>query len=293
MEVNRENLGYREGIISVIANVLLFILKYWAGIVSGSIALIADAWHTLSDSISSLIVIISVKLSSRKPDKMHPYGHGRWEQIAAIFIAFLLAIIAFEFLKESIVKFKSGESANFGTLAIIVTLISILTKEGLAQYAFIIGRKTDNPSIRADAWHHRTDALSSVIVLAGILLKRYFWWIDSLLGAIISIMLFYAVYDITREAISKLLGEKPPEDLIEKIRQTIREVVPEGVDSHHFHIHAYGVHKELTFHIKLEKNMELYKAHDIATKLEKVINKKYEIETTIHIEPNNVMHERW
>ncbi len=291
MEINRENLGYREGIVSIIVNILLFILKYWAGIISGSIALIADAWHTLSDSISSLIVIVFVKISARKPDKMHPYGYGRWEQIAAIFIAFLLAIIAFEFLKESVVKFKSGESADFGTLAIIVTVISIVGKEGLAQYAFRIGKKTDNPSIKADGWHHRTDALSSLIVLAGILLKKYFWWIDSLLGVIISLMLFYAVFNITREAISKLLGEKPPDELVEKIRKTIKKIIPEGVESHHFHIHAYGVHKELTFHIKLEKNTELIKAHDIATKIEKVINEKYNIETTIHVEPADVEHE--
>jgi len=94
--------GYLEGIISVIVNSVLFILKFWAGIVTGSIALTADAWHTLSDSLSSIIVIIAVKLSSKKPDNEHPFGHGRWEQIAAIFIAFLLGIIGFDFLKDSV-----------------------------------------------------------------------------------------------------------------------------------------------------------------------------------------------
>ena len=86
--MNRERAGYTEGIVSVIANMVLFALKLWAGIVSGSIALVADAWHTLSDSVSSLMVIVGVKLSSRKPNQKHPFGHGRWEQIAAIFIAF-------------------------------------------------------------------------------------------------------------------------------------------------------------------------------------------------------------
>jgi cation diffusion facilitator family transporter len=291
MSANREKLGYTEGIVSVITNIFLFVLKYWAGIVSGSIALIADAWHTLSDSLSSIIVIISVKLASRKPDKNHPFGHGRWEQIASIFIAFLLALIAYDFLKESIIRFQEGESANFGTIAIVVTIISIIVKEGLAQYAFWIGKKIDNPSIKADGWHHRTDALSSVIVLAGIFLRKYFWWIDSLLGIIISLMLFYAVFEITREAINKLLGEIPSDELIKKIRSIINRILPGGAESHHFHIHTYGVHRELTFHIRLEKSMDILKAHGIATEIEKAINRELNIEATIHIEPADAEHE--
>lgn len=291
MSNEREKLGYTEGIVSVITNVLLFVIKYWAGIVSGSIALIADAWHTLSDSLSSIIVIISVKLASRKADKQHPFGHGRWEQIASIFIAFLLALIAYDFLKESIIRFREGESANFGTVAIVVTIISILVKEGLAQYAFWIGKKIDNPSIKADGWHHRTDALSSLIVLVGILLRKYFWWIDSLLGVIISLMLFYAVYEITREAINKLLGETPSEELVKKIKEIIHKFVPGGGESHHFHIHSYGVHRELTFHIKLEKTMAIVEAHKIATEIENAISRELKIETTIHIEPAEVEHE--
>lgn len=291
MSVDREKLGYREGIISIFINFLLFILKYWAGIVSGSIALIADAWHTLSDSISSVIVIISVKLASRKPDKQHPFGHGRWEEIASIFIAFLLAIIAYDFIKESILRFKEGESANFGIIAITVTIVSIILKEGLAQYAFWIARKTENPSIKADAWHHRTDALSSIIVLVGILLRKYFWWIDSLLGILISLLLFYAVYDIMKGAINSLLGQKPPDELIKKVKLIIKKIIPGGAESHHFHMHSYGIHRELTFHIKLTKNMEIMEAHNIATSIENTIRKELKIETTIHVEPADVEHE--
>ncbi|HDR68160.1 MAG TPA: cation diffusion facilitator family transporter, partial [Bacteroidaceae bacterium] len=128
----RDKLGYSEGIISIVTNLLLFILKYWAGIVTGSLALVADAWHTLSDSASSVIVVISVKMSSRKPDRRHPFGHGRLQQIASIFIAVLLAIVAYEFMTDAIEKFRNHESTRFGLFAIIVTIISILGKEGLA-----------------------------------------------------------------------------------------------------------------------------------------------------------------
>lgn len=289
MDKNRA--GYIEGFVSILVNTGLFILKLWAGIVSGSIAITADAWHTFSDSLSSIIVIFGVKLSSRKPDKEHPFGHGRWEQIAAIFIGFMLAIIAYDFLKDSILQFNSKESANFGTIAIVVTIISIVANEALAQYAFYIGRITDNLSVKADGWHHRTDALSSVIVLIGIFFTDRFWWIDSVLGIIISLMLFYAAYDIIKDAIDKLLGEAPNKELIEEIKKIIELSYPENLFPHHYHIHNYISNQELTFHIKVDNKMEVLKAHEIATNIEKLIKTKLNITATIHIEPKDYEHE--
>jgi cation diffusion facilitator family transporter len=285
---NRTKLGYKQGIVSIIVNILLFGLKFWAGILSGSLALIADAWHTLSDSISSIIVIVAVKLSSKKPDKEHPFGHGRWEQIAAIFIGFLLGIVAYDFIRESIERLGTKDSATFGTVAIVVTIISILAKEGLAQYAFYIARKTDNTSIKADAWHHRTDALSSLIILIGILLNSYFWWIDSALGIAVSILIFVTVFQIVKESINKLLGEKPSEKLKDQIKEIANNYVKYDLHAHHFHIHNYGTHKELTFHIKLDDDMQIYKAHEITDNIEKEIKLQLNITATIHIDPKSI-----
>jgi cation diffusion facilitator family transporter len=289
--MDKNKAAYKEGFISIIINSGLFGLKLWAGIISGSIALTADAWHTLSDSLSSIIVIFGVKLSSKKPDKKHPFGHGRWEQIAAIFIGFLLALIAYDFLKDSFIQFKTKESANFGTLAIIVTSISIVVKEGLAQYAFYIGKKTGNLSVKADGWHHRTDALSSVVVLIGIFFSDRFWWIDCVLGIIIAFMLFYAAYEIIKDAINKLLGEEPSKELIENIHSIIESNCQDNVDSHHYHIHNYVNKKELTFHIKVEDRLDVLSAHSIATSIEKAIKKELHIIATIHIEPKGFAHE--
>lgn len=288
--MDKQKAGYLEGIISVVVNSILFVIKFWAGLVTGSIALTADAWHTLSDSLSSIIVIIAVKLSSKKPDDKHPFGHGRWEQIAALFIAFLLGIIAFDFLKDSIIQFKNHESTTFGTIAIVVTIISIIAKEALAQYAFYIARKTDNVSIKADGWHHRTDALSSIVVLIGILFANKFWWIDSVLGAIISIMLFYATYQIAKEAINKLLGENPSPELIDKIKKSVAAYHSEDINMHHFHIHNYVGHRELTFHIKLKNDLSIEEGHKIATDIENIIHKEFGIISTIHVEPINYKH---
>jgi len=283
--MKRQRAGYLEGIVSIIVNTLLFGLKLWAGIVSNSIALVADAWHTLSDSASSVIVIAGTKLSLKKADKEHPFGHGRWEHIAAMFIGFLLAIIAWSFIKNSIIQYKARESANFGLIAIIVTIVSILVKEGLAQYAFYLSRKSENASVKADGWHHRTDALSSVIVLAGIMLKNYFWWIDSALGIIISLMLFYAAYEIISESINKLLGEKPSEELIKNINTILDSISEINLHPHQFRIHNYVNHKELTFHVIMDGDLSIKKGHDLVTKIEDEIREKLDIESTIHIEP--------
>lgn len=290
MIIDKTKAAYTEGIVSIATNTLLFALKLWAGLVTGSIALTADAWHTFSDSISSIVMIIGVKLSSQKADKKHPFGHGRWEQIAALFIAFILAIIAYDFLKDSIVNFSQHKSTQFGMIAIVVTIVSILTKEALAQYAFYIGRKTDNVSVKADGWHHRTDALSSIMVLIGIIVAKQFWWIDSVLGAIISFMLFYATYKISREAITKLLGEKPNQELIDKIIEAVNQLKIGNLHLHHFHIHNYVSSQELTFHIKLDENLSIEAGHKIATDIENLIYEKFHIIATIHVEPTNFEH---
>jgi len=278
-----------EGIVSVIANTVLFALKFWAGIVTGSIALVADAWHTLSDSLSSVFIIFAVRLSSRKADREHPFGHGRWEHISSIFVAVLLGIVAYEFLARSVIRFRNRESVEYGTLAIVVTIISIVAKELLAQFAFYYGKKTDNTIVKADGWHHRSDALSSVVVLAGIISSlvfgEKFWWIDSVLGLLVALAIFYATYKILSEAITKLLGEEPDNELVQKITERVKAVYHDDLQLHHFHIHNYVLHKELTLHIKLDKNMTIEKSHEIATEIERMIETDFGISATIHTEP--------
>ena len=283
--MNKIKAGYVEGAVSIIINTILFAAKMWASIVTDSIALAADAWHTLSDSLSSVVVVIAARLSSKKADKEHPFGHGRWEQIASFFIAVILGIIAYDFLRNSINHFNNKERAEYGLIAIIVTIASIIVKELLAQYAFYMARKTDNTSVKADGWHHRSDALSSVVVLIGILFARQFWWIDSVLGIIIALMLFYATFTILKETITKLLGEEPDQDLISKITDDVINIYGNDLEVHHFHIHNYVLHKEMTLHIRLNKDYTIEEGHKIATGIENIIEEKYNMIATIHVEP--------
>ena len=274
-----------EGVISIIVNAALFLLKLWAGMMIGSIALIADAWHTMSDSISSIFLVIAVKLSGKKPDEEHPFGHGRWEQIGAIFIAVALGIIAYDFGKQSVESFINREQVVYGTVAIIVTIISIILKEILAQYAFYIAKKTGNDAVKADAWHHRTDSLSSVIVLIGILFAKQFWWIDSVLGFIIALTIAWATYEILKNAINKMLGETPGKEFTDAVTKEIIGYYDEDLQLHHLHIHNYISHKELTMHIRLNKNLTIEHGHEIASAIEKLVQDKFGMMTTIHVEP--------
>lgn len=285
MKNNQSKYAYFEGWISISINILLFALKYWAGIVSNSIAIVADAWHTLSDSISSVIVLIGVKISNKPADKNHPFGHGRAELIASVIIGVILAIIGFDFLINSIEKLKNKERAAYGLLAIVITIISVILKELLARYSFWAGKKTGMKSLKADGWHHRSDAISSIIILAGIFLNRYFWWIDGILGILVAFFIFFAAYEILKDGINPLIGEVPDKELINRIKVLSERVAGKDADIHHIHIHKYGNHTEMTFHIKLPKEYVFEKVHNIATNIEISIKEELNIDATIHMEP--------
>ncbi len=275
----------REGWLSIIGNIFLFILKYWAGIVTGSIALIADAWHTLSDSVSSVIVLIGGKISQKPADDEHPFGHGRAEHIAAIIIGVLLAIVAFDFILSSIEKFGTHEKTVFGTIAWVVTILSIFVKEGMAQYTFWAAKKADSSILKADGWHHRTDALSSVVILVGIAVGKYFWWTDAVLGFIVAIMIGYASFEILSKEIKSLLGEQPSDELLLSIRGTAQKACKTQLHIHHIHLHNYGNHTEMSCHIKLPSEMPLNEAQEICSKIEAAIQNEFGFISTIHPEP--------
>lgn len=283
--LSRQRYTRREGWISIFVNTMLFVLKYAAGIASGSLALIADAWHTLSDSLSSAFVVISARYSFKKPDKEHPFGHGRFELITSIFIGMLLLLIAYNFVKEGIVKFNKHEEANFGWLAIAATILSILVKEGLAQYAFWTYRKTGSETLKADGWHHRSDAISSVVILAGIFVGTYFWWIDAVLSIVVAFFLMYAAYEIIRNSISSILGEEPSIEIVANVKNLANQVAGFEVHAHHIHLHNYVTHQEMTFHIRLENHLNIYEAHEITSSIEKAIKEQLHIDATIHIDP--------
>lgn len=281
----RRRAAYSAGWIALAVNVALFGLKYWAGIVSGSLAIIADAWHTLSDSVTSLVVIAGTAVGARPADSEHPFGHERAEVIAALVIGILLAVLGFNFIAEGVEKLSEGSAAGFGTVAIVVTALSIAVKEALAQYAFHAARVSGNSSLRADGWHHRSDALSSILILVGILVGRSLWWVDGVLALLVAALLLHAAWDVMWHSVSKLMGESPSDELLETIERISSEVTGHQANSHHVHLHTYGTVREVSFHIKLPGDMSLREGHALASRIEDRLRLEADVEATVHVEP--------
>jgi cation diffusion facilitator family transporter len=272
------------GWLSIVGNIILFLLKLWVGVITGSVALIADAWHTLADSLGSVIVVLSGWVGAKPADDEHPFGHGRADLISSVVIGVLLALIGLEFVFKGVEQLRAGAAVTYGWLAVAVTVLSIVVKEGMAQYAFWAGRRARSPVLKADGWHHRTDALSSLVVLAGILVGSWFWWIDGVLAILVAVMIFYASYEILRDSINRLIGETPDESMLMDIEAAI-EGLHLGVVPHHYHLHRYGDHLELTFHVTMTPTLTLREAHQQACQIEELLRRRFAIEATVHMEP--------
>ena len=284
----RAKYGYLEGIVSIVGNSLLFVLKLILGLFINSIALIADAFHTLSDSGTSAVVILGFKISKKPPDKEHPFGHGRVEYIATLIVAILLVIIGFGFIQQSIERiFNLEELANqeFVLIIGIIIIISAVVKELLAQFSFSIGKKIQSDVLVADAWHHRSDAIASIAVGLGIIGSIYGYpLLDPIFGIVVSIIIVYVAYDLIKKSSNLLIGNVPDQKLVSQIREIIKSIDDvKGIDE--ISIHDYGASKIVSLQIKVENDLSLDQAHEIADVIENKIEKKLNFSTVIHLEP--------
>jgi cation diffusion facilitator family transporter len=281
----KQKLGYWEGWISIVLNTLLFGAKYWTGSRIASVSMVADAWHTLSDTLTSVVVIVGFWIMAKPADERHPFGHARAENIAAIIIGVLLAVVGLMFGRESILRLLHRQAASFSLFAILVFLASALLKEGLAQFAFWAGKKAGSQAVTADGWHHRSDAIASALIVVGALVGQRLWWMDGALGIGVSLLILWAAIDIVRTTSSSLLGEAPSEELHRAIVESVRREYPDVEDVHHIHLHRYGRNAELTLHIRLPKAMSVGQSHEIGELIVKRLREELKLEATVHIDP--------
>jgi cation diffusion facilitator family transporter len=282
---SRKVAGYLEGWVSVAVNTALFIVKFIFGTLFNSIAVVADSIHTLLDSLTSIVVVLGFWVSYRPADKEHPFGHGRAELIATIVIASMLVIVGIDFMQRSISKLLSREGLIFSWILVIVLVISALVKEALALWAINLGKRYSASSLIADAWHHRSDAIASALLAIAILLGRSLWWLDGVLGAVVSVLILAVGVKLISNASSELLGKAPSPKDVEKLRSVVIGVDPAIRDIHHIHMHKYGEHVEVTLHIRVNGEMPVQKAHEIASRVEERIREAFGWEATVHVEP--------
>ena len=286
----RAKYGYLEATVSIIGNTLLFLIKLILGIFINSIALIADGIHSLSDVATSGVVIFGFRIAKKQPDKEHPFGHGRAEYIATLIIAILLIIVGFEFILQSaqrIIKLQDTAHHEYAILICVIVLLSALAKELMAKYSFIISKKINSDSLKADAWHHRSDAISSIGVAIGILAARYgFPILDPIFGLFVAIIIIYIGIKLIKTSSNFLIGTTIDDETNEKITK-IAKSIGSIKDVHKVYLHDYGTSKVVTLHAEIDPKLSIEKAHDIANMLEQKIHEVTNFSTVIHLEPSD------
>lgn len=277
--------GHYVVTISIIVNLLLFGAKYLIGVQNQSLAIRADAWHTLSDSISSIIVMAGLLLSKRPKNSRHPFGFGRFEVITSIIVAVMLGQIGIRFIKEAVQSFTSPQlEIQYSNSSIIIMVVTILCKEVMAQLSIRVGKKQDSPSLIADGWHHRSDAISSIVIIIGIWLNRFIPRIDGILSLVVAAMILYAAYEIMKDSIKTIIGEPIPSSLKKQIIGQAKIVTPEIQELHSFKYHSYGRHVEVSFHGYFHDEIKLKDAHDCVTRLENALHEESDLHCLIHPE---------
>ncbi len=262
-----ERIAMRVSRNSIFVNLLLAIGKLAAGIFGNSAAMVSDAVHSASDVFSTVIVMVGVKLSGKESDANHPYGHERLECVAAILLAVILAATGLGIGYQGIEVIWSGDTGKINVptmLPLIAAIVSIAVKEGMYWYTIAVAKKLQSGALKADAWHHRSDALSSVGSFAGILgAKIGFPVLDPVASIVISIFILKAVYDIFMDAVGKLTDEACDAQTVEQMRQCImgRDGVF-GIDD--IKTRMFGNKIYMDIEIQCDGNMTLFAAHEVA-----------------------------
>jgi cation diffusion facilitator family transporter len=284
----RSAIGKHQGWVSVYINGLLFVVKGIVGIVVGSVSLIADAIHTLSDLISSAVVIWGFKQVEKPADSEHPYGHGRVEYIATLIIAILLVVAGVEFIKSSIDRISEPTPISPTWWMIIVIMLTVVFKELTARYAEFLSKKISSGTLNADAWHHRTDAISSILVIIAMIAGKYgFHAADGWAGIGVALIVIWTGFSIAKEAIDDIIGTPPAEDEIYDIKQVVSTI--DGVlGVHDITVHSYGRDKFVSIHVEIDETITSADAHDIAEDVEHVLYERLKIEPTVHVDPISI-----
>lgn len=290
----RENSIYRVTIAGSIVNFFLTTFKFIAGVVGHSSAMIADAVHSLSDFITDIIVIVFVRISSKPADRSHGYGHGKYETLATAIIGCVLLGVSVGILIEGIKKiievFNGGTIEAPGMIALVAAAISIIFKEAVYRYTIYKGKSLHSQAVIANAWHHRSDAFSSIGTLLGIggaiFLGEKWRILDPVAAIIVSIFIAKVAFDILIRSLEELLEHSLPKDIEDEIIDIILSV--EGVTApHHLRTRRIGNNLAIEVHIRMDGDITLSRAHQMTSVVEWMLKERFGKEThvNIHTEP--------
>lgn len=292
--MDRERQIFRTTLVGSVANLLLLVFKFVAGIVGHSAAMVADAVHSLSDFITDIVVIVFVSIAGKPEDKDHDYGHGKYETLATAVIGVVLFFVGVSILIsaiQTIVDALNGVSLQApSALALIAAVVSIVVKEILYHYTVRAGKKLHSPSVVANAWHHRSDALSSLGTTLGIggaiVLGEKWRVLDPIAAVVVSLFIIKVAIELLGPCIDELLERSLPDKMESRILEIIL-ATPQVSSPHHLRTRRIGSYIAIEVHIRMDGSLTLSEAHSVASDIEKRLKAEFGDSTHIgiHMEP--------
>ena len=292
MERSREI--YKVTFVGGVVNVVLLLFKFLAGILGHSAAMVADAVHSLSDFVTDVIVLVFIRISGKPQDKSHDYGHGKYETLAMTLIGAALLFVAIGIIYSGAVKISiwaNGEQLKApGMLALWAALVSIVLKEGVYHYSMVKARQLNSQAVEANAWHHRSDALSSIGTAVGIggaiFLGQRWTVLDPVASIIVGAFIIKVAVSLLRNGIGDLMEQSLPDAVEEEILR-LAATVPGVAEPHELRTRRIGNHYAIELHILMDGDITLREAHDKASEVEDLLRERYGEEThiAVHVEP--------
>ena len=285
----RDQYGKVAGVVGILSNTLLCVMKILVGLLSGSIAIVADAVNNLADASSSLITLIGFKLAAMPEDKEHPYGHARIEYLAGLLVSLMILLVGLELGKSSIEKILAPTPTEFSLTVVIVLLLAISIKIWQACFNVRAGKKINSMTLIATGADSRNDVIATSAVLLSLLIGHFFdLQIDGYMGVLVALFIVWSGIGLVRETVSPLLGEAPDPALVRDIEETAMQ--HDGVlGIHDLVVHNYGPGKIFaSMHVEVDAAVDITTSHDMVDNIEHEISKKLHISCTVHMDPINL-----
>ena len=282
----RRKYGVLCGSVGIGLNLLLFLAKFFAGTISGSIAITADAFNNLSDAGSSLVTIVGFKLAGQKPDPSHPFGHGRMEYLSGLAVSVLILLMGFELLQSSVDKIRHPAAIEFSWLSVVILLLGIAGKLYMSYYNRSVGNKINSAAMKATAADSLSDSISTAAVLIATLIAHFFSVnIDGWVGVAVACFILYAGYNAARDTIDPLLGQAPDPELVTDVEKTVLSFPP--IQSiHDMIVHDYGPGRlMISLHAEVPADGDLLEMHDTIDLVEQTLREKFRCDAVIHMDP--------
>lgn len=283
----RSAYGKLCGIVGIILNIFLFAGKFFAGTLSGSIAITADAFNNLSDAGSSVVTLAGFKLAEQKPDPDHPFGHGRIEYLSGLIVSAVILLMAFELFTDSIDKILHPADVDFSLIIVGILLASIAVKCYMAYYNFSIGKRIDSATLKATGTDSLSDCISTAVVLIATIVEAFTnFKIDGICGIAVACLIFLAGINAAKDTLNPLLGQPPEKEYVEKIENIVLNFSDKVIGIHDLIVHDYGPGRQIiSLHAEVPAEEDFLKIHDVIDNLEAKLCRELGCMATIHMDP--------